>query len=134
MKLAIEQLKIDEGFRGNVYKCTAGKNTIGYGRNLDDNPLTKQEAEMLLTNDLTRIGLQLARHAYYIDLSPVRKAVIVNMVFNLGLRKFTRFKNTIKALIEKDYEKASIEMLDSDWARQVGDRAIRLSDKMRLNE
>lgn len=34
----IERLKIHEGFSARVYQCSAGRNTIGYGYNLDANP------------------------------------------------------------------------------------------------
>ena len=59
MKLAfsvvMEELKKEEGFRAKVYKCTAGKNTIGFGRNLDDNGITYEEAEYLLKNDIKMV-------------------------------------------------------------------------------
>ena len=38
-----DDLERDEGRRTKVYKCTADKNTIGKGRNLDDVPLTAEE-------------------------------------------------------------------------------------------
>ena len=48
------------------------------------------------------------------------------MVFNLGLSRFLNFKKFIDAMEQKDYETAGKEMLDSKWAKQVGDRAKRL--------
>ena len=48
----IAQLKIDEGFRGKPYRCTAGKLTIGFGRNLDDVGASVAESEMMLSVDL----------------------------------------------------------------------------------
>ena len=127
----LDQLKIDEAFRGKPYKCTAGKTTIGYGRNLDDNPLTEEEAEYLLKNDLEKVSYECCKLPYFSELSIVRRSVILNMVFNLGMPRFKKFKKMNKALSEKNYLLASIEMLDSKWARQVGDRAIRLSELMK---
>ena len=47
-----EQLMIDEGFRSKPYSDTVGKLTIGYGRNLDDVGITRNEAfQMLLLPD-----------------------------------------------------------------------------------
>lgn len=128
---SIEQIKIDEGFNGAPYLDTVGKTTIGYGRNLDDNPLTKEEAEYLLKNDLKKVSYECCKLPYFSELTPTRRAVIINMVYNLGMPRFKKFKKTNKALSEKNYLLTSIEMLDSKWARQVGDRAVRLANIMR---
>lgn len=126
----IEQLKIDEGFSGTVYLDTVGKHTVGYGRNLDDNPLTELEAENLLMNDVNEVIKECIKLDFYEKLSTNRKGVIINMVFNMGMSRFKQFKKTIQAIKDNDYEKAGAEMLDSKWATQVGIRSIRLSDLM----
>lgn len=128
----INQIKIDEGFRGEPYKCTAGKTTIGYGRNLDANPLTVTEAEYLLMNDLTLVEKVIkSRCGFFEKLNDARKDVIINMTFNLGLNGVLKFTNMIAAIEADDYERAAVEMLDSRWARQVGKRAERLSQLMK---
>jgi lysozyme len=126
----IEQLKIDEGFRGQPYKCSAGKTTIGYGRNLEAHPLTKQEAELLLVNDIRRAVRECEKLPYFQKLNQNRRNVISNMVFNLGMTRFKQFKRLEKALIKQDFIEASKQMLDSKWARQVGVRAQRLAKAM----
>lgn len=131
MKSAIEQIKIDEGFSGIPYLDSVGKQTIGFGRNLDDNPLTQEEAEHLLKNDLEKVSYEACNLPYYSGLSPERRAVIINMVYNLGMSRFRKFKKTNKALSDRNYLLAASEMLDSKWAKQVGDRAVRLADIMR---
>jgi len=128
---AIDQIKKDEGFRGKPYKCTAGKTTIGYGRNLDDNPLTEEEAEYLLNNDLNKVVKEVINLDYYARLNPTRRSVIINMLFNLGMPRFKKFIKMQEALNIQDYEEAAIQMLDSKWARQVGSRAERLAKKMK---
>jgi lysozyme len=130
----IDQLKIHEGFRSNPYECTGGKTTIGYGRNLDDVGISEKEAEELLLNDLARCERRLSDTSFYNQLNDARKAVLLNMVFNLGFAGFMTFKRMIKAIVERDYETASSEMLDSEWARQVGNRAVELSEQMRTGE
>ena len=134
MTSAKEQIKRDEGYRGNVYQCTAGANTIGYGRNLDDNPITEEEAEYLLDNDLKKVAIQSQRFAFYQHLKPERRAVIISMIFNLGLTRLNQFKKLQAALFIEDYETAADEMLNSRWANQVGDRATRLSKIMRCGK
>ena len=149
MKELIEQLKLHEGFRSNFYLCTADKKTIGYGRNVDSNPFTKEEvtyfnrilfdrkpmtedeADYLLRNDVNKIIEQIKPLLPWHELSEPRKAVCVNMAFNLGVSGFSKFKNMIFAINDYSYKKASIEMLDSRWAKQVPNRANELANQMK---
>lgn len=129
MRIAKKLIKKHEGLRLKPYRCPAGKLTIGYGRNLDDVGISEGEAEVLLTNDISRaIGEAqiLAGHAW-VDLSDNRKAVLVDMVFNLGLTRLSKFYKFLAALREGDYATAAKEMLNSKWAKQVGRRAITLA-------
>jgi len=64
--LLIAQLKKHEGFRSKVYKCPAGYLTIGYGRNLETNGLTKEEAEYLLQKDVEKIETELSKRIPWI--------------------------------------------------------------------
>lgn len=132
MDRLIEQLKRHEGFRNHVYKCTAGKNTIGYGRNLDDNGITHDEAEILLQNDIQAVLADLARNIpWYLSLNEARRAVLINMAFNIGINGLMQFKNTLAFIKNGQYSNAAQEMLSSKWARQVGKRAIELSEQMK---
>ena len=125
------QIKKHEGFSSKPYKCTAGKITIGYGRNLEDNGISEEEAEELLKGDINKVYSQLINYQWFAELDKVRSGVIVNMTFNLGLRGMLKFIKMINALSLKDYELAAKEMLNSKWARQVGDRATELAEQMR---
>lgn len=126
-----EQLVIHEGLRLKPYKCTAGKLTIGIGRNIEDNGISREEAYMMLDNDITRVESELrARFAWFPHLTPIRQGVIVDMVFNLGISRFLKFKKTIAAIGSGNYKIAAKEMLDSDWAKQVGNRARTLAKQM----
>lgn len=134
MSNLIAQLKRHESLELKPYKCTSGKLTIGVGRNLEDIGITEQEAELLLLNDIGRVKQELVNDQWYMDLDPVRKAVIENMSFNLGYPTLKKFQNMIASISEGDYETASKEMLDSRWSKQVGQRSIELAEQMRTGQ
>lgn len=126
------QLMRHEGLRLKPYRCTAGKLTIGYGRNLDDRGISSLEAAAMLDADIRQTVEEcVAVFAWFNYLDTVRQDVVANMVFNLGIPKFMRFKNLIAALRAQDYRRAADEMLDSKWAQQVGARAEELAKQMR---
>lgn len=128
---AIQLIKKHEGLRLNPYHCTAGKLTMGYGRNLDDNGISKEEAEILLKHDVERVQQEANTLPFFSALNVTRQAVIIDMIFNLGFSRFRQFKKMCAALACNDYQSASLEMLDSQWARQVQTRAQELSRLMR---
>ena len=125
----IEELKRDEGVVLTLYQCSAGKNTIGVGRNLDDRGITDDESNYLLGNDIDICVEELTNaFLWFKDLSDTRQRVMVNMCFNLGLSRLMGFKNFLTAMEAGDWEPAGVEMLDSRWAVQVGPRSTRLKD------
>lgn len=130
-----EMLIRHEGLRLKPYRDAKNKLTIGVGRNLDDAGITREEALMLLNNDIATVRREVERALPWVSrLNPVRKDVILDMVFNLGLPRFRRFKKTIAAIKAEDWEKAAREMLDSQWAKQVGKRAKELSAMMKRGQ
>ncbi|MBF0280506.1 MAG: hypothetical protein HQM13_22105 [SAR324 cluster bacterium] len=69
--------------------------------------------------------------SFFQKLSEVRKMVLIDMCFNLGLSRLKKFKTTLAAIETGDFVTASREMLNSRRAKQVGTRAERLSEKMK---
>ena len=125
------QLRLHEGERLKPYRCTAGKLTIGVGRNLEDRGISREESAMLLANDIAREERELLRALPWVaKLDEVRQRVLLDMSFNLGLVGLLNFKNTLATIQAGDYQRAAAMMLDSKWARQVGQRAERLSRMM----
>ncbi len=121
-----------EGQKLKLYKCTADKFTIGVGRNIEDNGVSKAESDFMLDNDIIRVHEELTMNfGWYYYLSEIRKAAMIDMCFNLGLTRFRKFKKMIEAINNTDYNLAADEMLDSKWARQVGNRAKELAGMMR---
>jgi lysozyme len=130
-----QQLRLHEGVEHKPYKCTAGYLTIGVGRNIEERGLSDDEIDFLLDNDVQIVVDELGRtYDWFFDLSEVRQRVIADMVFNLGLPRFSQFKNMIAAIEAEDYVQASNEMMDSRWAEQVGLRASRLAEMMETGE
>jgi lysozyme len=125
-------LKLHEGVRLKPYTDTVGKLTIGVGRNLDDKGITQEEAEYLLSNDISAAWLSLvSRLECFSRLDTVRQAVLLDMAVNLGTDGLLRFRKTLVCVAGGKYEEAADEMLNSKWAEQVGARAKRLSWMMR---
>jgi lysozyme len=122
----------DEGFRGVPYTDSEGKVTIAYGRNLTDRPLTPAEGYQLLINVIESTRRELdTRLPWWENLSDVRQQVIANMAYNLGVPRLLGFVKMLAAAKRGDFDTAANEMLNSLWAQQVGDRAVRLAAKMR---
>jgi lysozyme len=130
----VELLKRHEGFSRTVYLCTAGRQTIGYGRNLSDVGISEAEADWLLRRDLDKAARQLEAEGYWAGLGEVRRAVLLDMVVNLGWGGFARFHKLRAALAAREYARAATEMLDSDWHRQLPGRSTRLAAMMRTAE
>lgn len=129
--LVAELIKKHEGLRLKPYKCTAGKLTIGYGRNLEDNGISAYEADVLLNDDIQNCYAQCIKLPFWNKLNEVRQAVLLDMCYNLGFARLNGFKKMLKALGRLDYKTAAKEMLDSKWARDVKSRATELAELMK---
>jgi len=117
-----------EGLRLKPYKDTVGKTTIGVGRNLDDNGISKTEAMQLLENDIQSATDDLNTSLpWTANLDWPRRAVLINMTFNLGIYGLMGFHDTLNAIQDGKWQSAHDHMLASKWARQVGPRAIELA-------
>ncbi|WMM36554.1 lysozyme [Pseudoalteromonas phage PS_L5] len=133
-KLA-EQLKKHEGLKLKPYTDTVGKLTLGIGRNLEDKGITEQEALFMLNNDVGYFYKKITKELPWIkNLDDARQNVLVNMAFNLGVNGLLSFKNMLTAVATCNFKLASEEMLNSKWAKQVGNRAVELSEQMRTGE
>lgn len=93
---------------------------------------TQEQAEAALIADVAKHDAALfAAIPWAATLDPVRKDVLRNMAFNMGVKGLLGFVNTLNLVRSGDYANAAANMLKSIWARQVGARANRLADMMR---
>jgi lysozyme len=129
------QLVIDEGKRNKMYLDTKQIPTIGVGHNLRDVPISDRAVQVILEDDIALAEAETRKLIPVFNrLSEERKAVVVNMMFNMGYPVFSKFKRTLALINAHRYSEAADEMLQSDWAKQVGQRAIRLANAMRGTE
>jgi len=125
------QLTIDEGRRSDIYVDTVGKVTGGVGRNLTERGFSDDEIDLMLLNDIALVERQLDKTLpWWRQMNDARQNVLANMCFNLGINRLLGFRNTLKDMQAGRYDLAAAGMLDSQWARQVGDRAARLAAVM----
>ena len=135
MSKLIETLRRHEGVKNTLYKCTSNKWTIGVGRNLEDVGLSEEEIDILLQNDITRTEELLDEYmSWWSDLDYIRQDAMINFVFNVGIGTAMKFKKAMTALEEGDYDVAADEMMDSNWSKQVGHRAIEVTEMIRTGE
>jgi len=128
----LDKIKEHEGFRSSVYQCTQGVDTIGYGFAIKDLELTKEIAEQILIKKIANLESNISKKFDWYHTAPQEaKEVVINMCYQLGLSGFSKFKKTIYLLETEQYEDASIEMLDSLWAKQTPIRAKELSEVIR---
>lgn len=129
------QLVDDEDIKLKPYRCTGDKLTIGIGRNLEDVGISEAEAHFLFENDVKRVETSVQRDkdisGIYMRLDERRQEAILNMCFQLGLSGLKGFRKMWSALAMRDYERAYTEALDSKWARQTPNRAMRAAKILR---
>jgi lysozyme len=118
----------DEGLRLKPYQDTVGKLTIGVGRNLSDVGISRDEALILLSHDIDTVEADLDRVlTWWRAQTEPRQRVLANLCFNLGIGGLMGFHHALAAWQAGDYATAARELLQSQWAVQVGDRATRLA-------
>jgi len=128
-----KDLIVSEGLRLKPYKDTTGKLTIGVGRNLEDVGIAKEEAFFLLKRDIQHLQNELKKIPDFSKLadSEVRQRVVAEMAFNIGVNRLLKFKKMWAAISFGNWDIAAKEMLNSKWAKQVGNRAYRLAKRMK---
>ena len=133
----IEELIMDEGYKYETYHDHLGFLTLGVGHLVLDSdpeikqpvgtPVSEERIKECLNNDIDTVCDELDRNmAWWRGLDGIRQRVLANMCFNLGYPRLSKFVKFIAAMQKGDWKKASEEMMDSKWATQVGNRAVRL--------
>ncbi len=136
---AAELIKEAEGFSSIVYKCPANFNTLGFGHNIDANPLndlqkellnddgsiSEDNATILLLNEIPKYEADARELVDFDHLNDARKALMIDLVYNLGKKGFEKFTGTRGFIVMGDYNNAWKALKHSRWFKQVGNRGIR---------
>lgn len=133
-----DQLRRDEGVVKHAYQDSLGFWTIGVGFLIDKRKGGKIPEPVMnfwLDYEISERSKTLAEKLpWFSSLDDARQGVLINMAFNLGVAGLLSFKRTLALIEVGKYKQASVEMLDSNWAKQVGERAARLSKQMETGE
>lgn len=124
----------EEGYRRFIYTDTTGNKSIGYGHNLEEGVSEAIARNILFCDILEKEKEIIDKVSQYKNLNEARKIVLLDMAFNLGVNGLLQFKKMLAAISAEDFKLASSCMLDSMWARQVGNRAIELAKLMENGE
>lgn len=124
----LNSIKLHEGLRLKPYTDTTGNITIGYGTNLNAG-ISLPEASLLLNNRVLSVLHDLQNEPWFAAVSndDVRSRAIAEMAFNLGVIGLSNFHMALTALINQDFAGAATAFMDSVWAKQVGKRAVILT-------
>lgn len=138
------QIKEDEGFSQEIYRCTAGELTFGWGHMMTpSDPETKQgkkegdTVSMERCNEAFAADVAIATmdaRAIFPDfdaLPQMAQGVLINMAFNLGRPRLEKFVKLKAAIAARNFHEAANQMYSSRWYSQVGSRATRLVGQMR---
>ena len=140
----IERVKKHEGYSEKPYRDTVCKVTIGYGRNIEDNPFSVEElcalfkgvdwhskkdaedwAEILMRSDLENVESELnATLTMWPQCSKDQQTVLIDLGFNIGIAGLVSFKGMLEAIDNEEPTIAAYELLNSRYARQTKTRAI----------
>lgn len=138
------ELERDEDVRLEPYDDATGKElrpgdklignlTIGTGRNLTGVGISKEENDIFLANDINERVLPALNKflPWWVKLNDIQQRVLSNMIFNMGIKRVLDFQIMLGRLQANDLNGAAEAMLDSLWAKQVGDRAKRMAEMMK---
>lgn len=118
-----------EGYRQFPYKDSTGHLTIGYGRNLSNVGVSDDEATYLLQCDINKVVSTAQTQPWWINVrgNDARTRAFLEICFNVGFGALEGFSKALDAAMQSDWLTCASEFLNSVWARQVGQRAITLT-------
>ena len=137
-----DTLKIDEGCVNSVYLDHLNLKTVGIGHLLTEwdeeydkpvgTPVSEERVNELFHKDV-QVTIEECEQLFgnFQDLPEEVQQILANMMFNLGRPRLSKFRRLCKAVAERDWQEAAVQMEDSKWHKQVPNRANRLVSRMK---
>jgi len=136
-----KELIEDEGCKYEIYLDHLGYKTFGIGHlckatdpenDLEvGSEVSRERVDECFINDIEKVIEDcIILYDDFYTLPDEAQLIVANMMFNLGRPRLTNFIRMRKAVNEGNFAEAKIQMLDSKWAKQVPNRAERLSERM----
>ena len=137
-----EQLEVDEGCVYEIYNDHLGYPTFGIGHLVkESDPEQGQSLGTAVSSDRVAEAFESdiqsvlrdcnILYSDFDDLPEEAQQVIANMMFNLGRPRLSKFAGMKRGVDARDWDAAADEMVDSNWYRQVTNRADRLVERVR---
>ncbi len=137
-----KELEVDEGVKYEIYKDHLGYPTFGIGHLVIDSdpehgqevgtPVSEDRVIEAFDNDVQVVLADCERLYNDFNVLPEEvQLIIANMMFNMGRPRLSKFKGMKAGVDAQDWNKAADEMIDSNWYKQVPNRAGRLVKRMR---
>ena len=137
-----DTLKIDEGCVNSVYLDHLNLATVGIGHLVTEwdeeygkpvgTPVSEERVNELFDKDV-QVTIEECEQLFgnFNDLPEEVQQILANMMFNLGRPRLSKFRRLCKAVAERDWQEAAVQMEDSKWHKQVPNRANRLISRMK---
>ena len=137
-----KQLELDEGVKYEIYNDHLGYATFGIGHLILDSdpeqgssvgtPVSESRVAEAFQSDIVQVVSDCETlYPDFESLPEDAQRIIANMMFNMGRPRLSKFKGMKRGVDSRDWNAAADEMVDSNWYRQVTNRAERLVTRMR---
>ena len=136
-----ERIKSNEGFSSKPYKDQLGYLTIGYGHLILPNEnillkkqIHKKELEEIFEKDFNKALSKFNNTFKSFTLNEKESDLLIEMIFQLGIKGCLKFKNLIKNIRKKNKHLVCFDMMDSLWYKQTPNRVKALIKTFLNNE
>ena len=136
-----ERIKSNEGFSSKPYKDQLGYLTIGYGHLILPNEnillkkqIHKKELEEIFEKDFNKALSKFNKTFKSFNLNEKESDLLIEMIFQLGIKGCLKFKNLIKNIRKKNKHLVCFDMMDSLWYKQTPNRVKTLIKTFLNNE
>ena len=136
-----KRIKLNEGYSPKPYKDQLGYLTIGYGHLILSNEkillkkkIHKKELEEIFEKDFKKALSNFNSTLRSFTSNKKEKELLIEMIFQLGIKGFLKFKNLIKNMKKGNKHLVCLDMMESLWYKQTPNRVKTLIEIFLNNE